>query len=659
MNCRPKADLLQKRSFDRLASCLSAVLATALTAALLTGCSASFQPNPIQTDQTEVGTIQGTVHGGQAPISGAEIYLFAAGTGGYSGGATSLLKAGSKTTKATSGKFANDYYVTTDGGGNFNISGDYQCTQGTQVYLVAYEGNSGSGTSNTYIVQMAGLGECPAAGNLAQTVPYVTINEVSTVVFAYAMGGFGTSATNIGSSGTALAQTGIANAMANVSNILDVGSGQLLTTAKSNSNGVVPYQKIYTLANILASCVNTSGTLGNSGNRQPCYTLLSNTSGTGSDEAQAIFYIVQNPTANVGTLFALQGTGPPFSGLSKAPTDWTIPIVYSNAVSTFAIVGNQTVGGPFNITFDASGNAWIGDRVKGVIEMSPQGAVTTYNHGFGMIKGLAISQDSTSIWAVDYGLNGDNGSLYILDPSGNVSKTITTGLNGPSSIAFDSTGNAYVANETGGSVSVYDSSGNNLDNQTSFGNNIGTPGFIAVDTNNNAWIPSTSTAYIGELTTTVTTKRGVTTTTYAASTTSEAAGYCLVVDGSNNLWFGDYANSQLDERLTKNGKDATNSGGGLNGPYHLSIDGAGNVWVSNEGAALVNAWVPGNGNSGKATAMTTGGFTSGATGGTVAATPDGSGNLWTANTDGTVSQILGLATPTATPIVPGNFGSEP
>ena len=48
------------------------------------------------------------------------------------------------------------------------------------------------------------------------------------------------------------------------------------------------------------------------------------------------------------------------------------------------------------------------------------------------------------------------------------------------------------------------------------------------------------------------------------------------------------------------------------------------------------------------------GFSDGTTSaGTLSATPDNSGNLWTANTDGSVTQLLGLATPTANPIYPG------
>ena len=83
--------------------------------------------------------------------------------------------------------------------GGVDERGDDTCTEGTQVYMVAYGGNPGMTgvVNNTAIVQMAGLGQCPAAGNLAAQVPYLVINEVTTVAFAYAMSGYRTWAWNI------------------------------------------------------------------------------------------------------------------------------------------------------------------------------------------------------------------------------------------------------------------------------------------------------------------------------------------------------------------------------------------------------------------------------------------------------------------------------
>jgi streptogramin lyase len=650
-------------------------LAATLSIALLTGCSANFRPDPTPNGETPIGTIEGSLHGGQAPIIGAQIFLFAAGTSGYASAATSRLNS-TTGLKSTTSPFAGDWYVTTTASGSFSIGGDYTCVPGTQVYLVAYGGDAGYG-SNSYIMQMAGLGQCPTAGNLAATVPYVVINEVSTVAFAYAMGAYGTSATNVGSPSTTLGLTGIANAMANVGNILNIGYGQSPTATNANPSGVVPQSRIYTLANLLAACVNTDGTLatktGGNTTYQPCGTLFRYTVGTSGaganmtstgDEAQAIFYMAQNPTSNVANLYGLQTTTSPFlPKLTASPTDWTLPIVYKGVISTFVAANGTTTSGPFNIAFDANGSAWIGDRVKGVVNISPQGAVSTYDytdaplnkHAFGMIKGVTVSP-SGAIWAADY----KNDKIYVMDQSGNIDSTITTGLNGPVAVAFDTPGNAYVANEDGASISIYSSSGAILDNQTAVG--VDTPGYISVDADGNAWVPSTDTGNIGELQTVVTTRRGATTTTYTASTLAVQGvngSYAVVPDSAaaGNLWVGDYSDSQLVQVYnTNSGARAQQTGGGLNGPYHLSVDGNGYIWASNEGAAVVTAWSP-NGHNGQM--LATNGFTTGTTAGNVAATPDLSGNLWTANTDGSVTQLLGLATPTVAPISPATIGTLP
>src|ERR1700759_1936364 len=129
------------------------VLFASLPALLLAGCTASFTPSAVTPNRVPIGNIQGKVHGGQAPVTGAQIYLFAAGTGGYGTSATSLIRS----TAPNAFEDGNgNYYVVTDGNGNFAVGGDYTCTEGTQVYMVAVGGNPGiTGTvNNTAIVQM-------------------------------------------------------------------------------------------------------------------------------------------------------------------------------------------------------------------------------------------------------------------------------------------------------------------------------------------------------------------------------------------------------------------------------------------------------------------------------------------------------------------------
>ena len=78
----------------RLYSPILGMMVVSLSIGLLTGCSGSFEPSAVQPEQTPIGEISGAVHGGQAPISGAQIYLFAAGTGGYGTASTSIITSG-------------------------------------------------------------------------------------------------------------------------------------------------------------------------------------------------------------------------------------------------------------------------------------------------------------------------------------------------------------------------------------------------------------------------------------------------------------------------------------------------------------------------------------------------------------------------------------
>jgi hypothetical protein len=685
MNVPDKASPMQARSKKTF---LSSVVAMAC-AAMLAGCSANFVPSPVQPDHVLVGPIRGNVHGGQQAISGAHIYLYAAGTTGYASAATSLICNSTTdpnfqtTTCPDAGNVDGNgnYYVITDGSGNFNISGDYMCTSGTQVYLVAYAGNPGltAGTNNTIIMQMAGLGECPSSGTLAQQVPYVTINEISTVVFAYAMGGFGTSATHIGA--PASNSTGIANAMANVSNVMSIWYGQAYTQAQVNTNSTVPQATIYALANALGACVNSTGS---TAANQPCGKLLTYATPPGgtapADESQAIFNVAHNPGLpiynaggtltgnNVSNLYTLGTPTPAFTAntpLTGAPQDWTLAVVYKGLVST-----------PFNIAFDANGTGWIGDKsLDAVIEVGPQGATQKFtknqangNTAFETIKGVAVDPTG-NIWITDY----DRSQLYVMNSAGTVTSYVHTDLNGPAAVAIGylpsstTTWYAYVANEGNGTVSVFTSGGTALVNQTAL--QVDQPAWISVDSQGDALVPSTSSGEIGELQTNYNTKTGA--VTWTAEAIGGFASYAIVLDSSNTAWFGDVDNPGhlyqfSSTTTTKNNKTTTtysdtssHTNGGLQTPYMAAVDGAGTVWIANDSNNTISGW---NQTTGKwLTDTTTQGLQTGANVNSdcLAVSTDPSGNVWTANSDGTVTQLLGLAAPTATPISSANLGTKP
>src|SRR5271170_5257687 len=109
---------------------------------ILTGCSASFNSTmpPASVDGV---ALHGGVHGGQQGITGSHVYLYAAGTTGYSSAPTSLLNtAASGVSTDTSG----NGYVTTVANGAWTITGDYTCPSASSlVYLFATGGNPGLG----------------------------------------------------------------------------------------------------------------------------------------------------------------------------------------------------------------------------------------------------------------------------------------------------------------------------------------------------------------------------------------------------------------------------------------------------------------------------------------------------------------------------------
>ena len=148
------------------------------------------------------------------------------------------------------------HIVTTDASGFFNITGDYVCpTAATQVYLVARGGNPGltSSVNNSALVMMAALGNC---GDLTNSTS-IEINEVTTVAAAWALSQFLGPGAIVGSTSTNA--TGLANAFA-VANNLGRHRHRSCSRVRALPTGAVTETaKLYTLADVLAVCVNSDG----------------------------------------------------------------------------------------------------------------------------------------------------------------------------------------------------------------------------------------------------------------------------------------------------------------------------------------------------------------------------------------------------------------
>jgi len=607
-----------------------------LCAGLSAGCGGTVTP-PVS--GAPGVALNGIVHGGQQPVTGAKVYLYAAGSTGYGSYATSLLNTSASGVSADGN---GNGYVTTDSSGNFNFTGEWSCANGTdQVYILALEGNPGlaNGTSNTALALMAALGTCNSLGS---TYPFIFIDEVTTVASVWALQQFMADATHIGASGANA--TGLSNAFAQVPNIADIATGRALSKTPAG-NGTVPQSKINTLANILAPCVTSA-----SGASAACSSLFSAATPSGKTQAAdtigAALYIAQNPGHEVSTLFSLRTASAPFQPqLGSAPNDWML----------FVTLSGGGLNGPASLGVDGSGNLWVSNYFGVASAFSPVGAplaAAGYTGG-GLNESFGMAIDtSNNIWLANEqstgGVNSDLGTITKLNSSGQPlsggSGYDAGGIYFPIDVTADPNGNIWVVDYGDSKVTLLNSSGSSLSGTTGWGGtSLDFPVALAVDSNHNAWVANQSANTITRIS-----ADGSTAAVFACC--DGASG--IATDQSNNVWVANYYGDSISE-VSNNGAVLLNgiTGGGVLHPKGIAVDGSGTVWVANYRGNSISE-ISG------ASSASPGIFLSPASGfGTDVSllepyglALDACGNAWVSNFgNDTITQFVGIAAPIKTP----------
>jgi glucuronoarabinoxylan endo-1,4-beta-xylanase len=304
--------MIPTKPSDLISSLFATISILAVTSIL--GCGGVSRTPVTTTAPTTTGSsVRGQVKGGQQPVSGATIQLYQVGTAGDGSSAAPL---GSPTTTSASG--------------GFTITGDYTCPgSNPEVYLLATGGNPGlsSGTNNTAIALIAALGSCTSLTSST----FINLNEVTTVAAVAALSPYMTSPAAIGSGSSDAAALMTAFALAS----------QYASTATGTAPGsgipagdAVPSTLINSLADVASACVNSTG--GVAGDGSSCGTLFTDATPSGgaapTDVATALLNILNNPTSNLASLFALLPSTPPFeSALTAAPSSWAINLVTTPA----------------------------------------------------------------------------------------------------------------------------------------------------------------------------------------------------------------------------------------------------------------------------------------------------------------------------------------
>lgn len=602
---------------------------------LLTGCGSLSRFNDVSASPSVLPTITGNVHGGQQPVSGSTVKMYAANITTLKGASTSLLTSS----------------VVTDANGTFSISNAFNCpAPGSLVYLIVTGGNPGlaAGTTNSGLSMMSLLGTC---GSLTNST-HVTVNELTTVAAIEALLPFMTDGTHIGAD-LSLVSDALSTAFATANSIVSPDTGQFAPLALGQPTP--PYALYNTLADILAACINSNGgylTGSNYNTLTPCGNLYFHTGipavvSNTVDTLTSMLRMVQYPSSNIQILFGIiAGTGAPFQPtLTVAPLDWSygytavVPIPYT-ANSNFyprmvAIDGqqhvwvanyntptlnvfdqnlnliNSIVSDTYAIFFlqaDADGNIWAGGSSL-LSKYAPDGTVLIAGHnvfadGFYMTNtGMAIDKQS-NVW-----FSAKVGSLNSKPCFAKYSKTgvplftapgicpTTASVGPPLAIAVDTTGNAYLSTDTPRTLLKVGPTGT-VD--ATFGANGINNGYRALamqydPTLDRIWMLDQP--YLASA---------------KASDASVQFGYLsgpnvintnyVTLDGARNLWFaatinlgnsgtvtpsiGEYSSAGVYSQTTSS-VDGSGIGGlktkGMNYPQGVAIDAYGNLWIVNFG----------------------------------------------------------------------------
>ena len=616
------------------------------------------------TTTAEIETIgpalSGIVKSGTQSVSQAHVHLFTANTIGYSQLSLSLLQ-------DTGYEDSYGAYIPTGSDGSFSIPAGYYCPMSSQLYLYVSEGTTGIG-SNSAIGMLTGVGTC-GAWNPGSTF---VVNEVTTIAAAYALAGFATDAIHLSSSGSSLAQMGVANAFSNAANLVDTSSGVARSTTIGGL-GVVPNATINTLANILNSCTSSSGP-----SSTACQALFSNAKSGGStgteatDTATAAINIAHYPDANVPALLALQASSPPFSPVITSANDLTVALLFGGG----ALQGE--LSDPRSIAVDGFGNVWIGNEISwDVVKLSSSGLLLGVFQANGIFQtgGIAIDT-SENAWITDR-LN------YVVELSNSgdpLSGTYPGGTAGgyegyemcmSQAIAIDGFGNAWVTQVGMGTcisntIDEFSNSGVLLSGQGFTSNSLLQPYGIAIDGSGNAWMASDDRQTVTEVS-----KSGV--------VLSGAAGYSspllymmgIAIDSNGNAWIAGLDVTDDTYKIVEYSQSGSQPAiyplntidSVYNEPSALALDGAGNVWITNESGVSYA------GSRSISELSSSGSFVSGSggfTGGNQLSDPsslavDSSGNVWVTNGSmycsgdycNTVVEFIGAAVPVITPIAAG------
>jgi hypothetical protein len=477
--------------------------------------------------------------------------------------------------------------ATTDGSGRFSI----RYTRSTSHSIFFVQANVAEGVEFITIL----------GPNLPTSV---TINELTTVAASYSMAQFFRTGVISGNS------FGLQIAAGMNDNIVASATGESspVLLNSPNADQTNSLRSTRSLANLLAACVVDPSVTAR------LFDLTTPAGGSPpSNTAQALANLARDPGQNVDRIFALTLLSnlyaPP---LVSIPDAWTVTVKVNDSGSDEP---DRLISGPGNIAFDQRGYAWVtNNTVQGTpcsgrfnLVFKPNGQPADGGNGTprspltggGILgAGYGVTIDNHSVWFGNFGWGGDSAQctpspLPSADGNGSVSRFTLTGSpisppdayqGGPvraQGMAVDAERNIWISSV--GDNSVYVFKHGNPHQSVSFDQHFGSRPFdIAIAADGSAWVtnglalpPATIAKYAlvnGELV-----------QRFRHLLGDQLRGMSL--DSHGNAWVA----SQGDGFVYALSPDGTQigdhpfTGGGIDHPWGITVDGEDNIWVGNFG----------------------------------------------------------------------------
>jgi streptogramin lyase len=504
---------------------------------------------------------------------------------------------------------------------------------GASVELYA-AGTSGNGSDGLALLSAA----LTSDGKGAFSVPAgYTCPSASSQIYLIARGGkLGSAAAN-NSAITLLTALGACNQVSGPATINEA-------TTVAAAYALAPF--LSAGGNLGASSTNTVGLQ----NAVATAQALANIS-TGSSPGPAFAANGSSPTGQINTLANLLNAcaastagGSACSGLFSATT-------------TSSGVPGNTLDGVLNLVRNPAQNvaplytlAMASSAFTPTLAKQPSDWTLFINYtGGGMNEPTSLGVDSTgNVWVASY-----LGAASLFSPLGLplLPQGVTgSGLGYSFGLAVDAHNNAWITNYpspngAGNSVSVFNESGTSLSGSSGYSTGAYTyPNGVAIDTDGSAWVADWGDSELTHLS-----SSGQQLSGSPYSSTQVGNPFAAAIDASHNVWVSDQGFTTV-TRVTQSGSQFT-SYDCCNDPAGLAIDQSGNVWVTNfDGNSISEI-------SSAGVVLSNGGFSSASLDDPDDIAIDGAGTVWVCSyRGGSLTELAGAASAKPGAVLSPNIG---